>query len=67
MVAGVTSPRVVPVRIVVWDDELRADVLRVVGYRAECSCGWRGRHRRRRVVAAADLHEHKSSQHGHRV
>jgi hypothetical protein len=25
-----------------WDDTLSVDAIRIAGYRASCSCGWKG-------------------------
>lgn len=32
-----------PLRVYAWNDELECQTVRIVGYRAACSCGYRGR------------------------
>lgn len=51
--------RVEPVKVRARDDELRVAVLRVVGYRATCSCEWRGSVRRTVAAARVELADHR--------
>jgi len=55
---GVTA-----VKGVQWDADLRTDVLRVWGYRASCSCDWKGRVRGSVAEARRELREHLDSEH----
>lgn len=47
-----------PVRLRERNPNLAADVLRVVGYRASCSCGWRSPVRPTVRAARAELSAH---------
>jgi hypothetical protein len=53
--------KVVPVRVRRYDAELDCDKSRIVGYRATCSCGWRGTVRPTVRGARADHREHVAS------
>lgn len=62
---GVTLPapmpchvRVRPVRVHYWDSTLRVHAARVIGWRAVCSCEWRGPIRKTRDEARGDAHAH---------
>ena len=52
--------KVVPVRLRLHDDRVGVDVLRGIGHRAVCDCGFIGPTRRSRVVAVADAREHST-------
>ena len=47
------------VRLIQHDGELRVDVLRGVGYRADCSCGWRSSRRDTFGKAREDGRQHR--------
>lgn len=47
-----------PSRLKLHSTELACDVLRSVGYRARCACGWRGPLRDRHHEARADGRAH---------
>lgn len=49
---------VAPIRIHYLDESSQVNVLRTVGYRASCSCGWEGGNRREWTTARADRIEH---------
>lgn len=55
--------RVMPVKQKRFDNELRVMALRVVAYRAECACDWRGPYRSLRPEAVLDseLHAKKTA------
>ena len=55
---GRHHPRIVPVRLRIHDDRVGVDVLRGIGHRAVCDCGFIGPTRRARAVAVADAREH---------
>jgi hypothetical protein len=50
---------VVPVRH--YDRELRTDVRRIVGYRWECRCGWRGPVRKTVALVRAESSAHDAA------
>jgi hypothetical protein len=51
--------RVKPVRVYSYNAELDVQTRRTVGYRAHCSCGWRGQVRASVRVARVLGREHK--------
>ncbi len=53
--------KIVPVRVRWYDDELRANATRVVGYRAVCADHFRGPVRRSVQQAREDWREHGAS------
>ncbi len=53
--------KIVPVRVHWYDDELRANTTRVVGYRAVCADHFRGPVRRSVQQARDDAREHQES------
>jgi hypothetical protein len=50
--------RVEPARVRMYDDTLGCDTLSVIGYRAHCVCGWRGKLRKERDGARIDAFHH---------
>jgi hypothetical protein len=55
-----------PVRVRHHDDDLGVDVVRVVGYRGRCPCGWRTATRDTYNQARRETLQHKREAHGHR-
>ncbi len=53
-----------PVRVREHSAELGCDVVRVVSYRAVCTCGYEGSSRASVSAARIDLREHLSARHG---
>lgn len=49
---------IVPVRVRAWNNELRCDAARVVGYRAVCSCGVRSGVQKNVTQARAEISGH---------
>jgi hypothetical protein len=62
----VPQAQLLPVRVTRWDDALEAHVVRVVGYRASCPCGWQSPTRPKYADARRELLEHRRAEHGHR-
>jgi len=52
--------RVVPVKIRTWDTDAVVEVSRVVAFRGECTCGWKGSSRSLFAAARGDCKEHHS-------
>jgi hypothetical protein len=40
--------KVAPVRLASWNDALAVNHLRLIGFRAVCECGWKGKVKRKR-------------------
>jgi hypothetical protein len=53
-----------PRRITIRDAVLETDRRKVIGYRAECSCGFAGEPRERYGVARFDAYVHYHEEHG---
>ena len=51
-----------PHRIRLHDTGLATTVVRVVGYRGECACGWTGQNRKRWDDARRDASEHNEAE-----
>lgn len=49
-----------PVRLRSWDVHLSCEVLRIVGYRMECTCGDKGKVHATVSAARGDLREHRA-------
>jgi hypothetical protein len=56
----VNFARIKPVKIHIYSRELHVDVLRVVGYRAECECGWSSGTLSSVALARINLAEHRA-------
>jgi hypothetical protein len=51
--------KVRPIRLKLYDERARCEKLCTVAYRAECSCGWRGRGMRTHGEARVDTVYHR--------
>jgi hypothetical protein len=55
-----------PIRLKVWDEELRTDKIILVGYRGYCPCGHQTGREPTHNAARRALLDHKAQEHGHR-
>jgi len=55
----VNFARIKPVRIHAYNRDWHVDVVRVVGYKSECDCGWSSRTSATVVLAREELRQHR--------